>query len=76
MKTNDYLLKFDNSSRSCMNVISADPEIYVDLQCAFENLLIFLSKQMQLAFVLWLSTNAVGQILLLLWPKHKRELLH
>ena len=33
------------------------PEILVDLQFVFENLLIFLCKQMQLAFVHWFKTH-------------------
>ena len=42
---------------------SRSPEILVDLQFVFENLLNFLCKRMQLAFVLWFKKHQRC------WPK-------
>ena len=52
-------------------------DILVDLQFVIVNLLIFFGKQMHPALCFGSgSTNAVFQILLLLGPNHKHELLH
>ena len=56
---------------------SRSPEILVDLQFVFENILIFCVNKCnsQLCFGSK-NTNAVGKVLLHLWLKYKHMLLH